>query len=310
MASPQSRATTTTITLQPPTAALLIYPATLLLGSLFSVVSPTAQPPKGHTEPFMPSLAADVNLPENTPDAINYFARKDNVFNAYFVKIGWFWTTLAFLSLLPQLQSSTQRSTRRLSQALARYALATLFWYLTTQWFFGPGIIDRGFVVTGGRCERASWPHLHHRHGDVEGEGSGLEELFTGAACKAAGGHWRGGHDVSGHVFMLVLATALLVFEGVGMMKLAEQDESGGGSVKDKADGSGECDDTATATGRGVWARRVVWGVAGLGWWMLLMTAIWFHTWLEKVSCSTSWARRLADGFSGLVCFLHWEPCT
>ena len=35
---------------------------------------------------------------------------------------------------------------------------------------------------------------------------------------------------------------------------------------------------------KGVWARRFVLGVAGLGWWMLFMTAIWFHTWLEKVS--------------------------
>ena len=33
-----------------------------------------------------------------------------------------------------------------------------------------------------------------------------------------------------------------------------------------------------------VWALRFVLGVTGLGWWMLFMTAIWFHTWLEKVS--------------------------
>ncbi|PLN80828.1 hypothetical protein BDW42DRAFT_170234 [Aspergillus taichungensis] len=30
------------------------------------------------------------------------------------------------------------------------------------------------------------------------------------------------------------------------------------------------------------WAGRFAGMVFGLSWWMLLMTAIWFHTWLEK----------------------------
>jgi len=32
------------------------------------------------------------------------------------------------------------------------------------------------------------------------------------------------------------------------------------------------------------YATRFVWIVIALSWWMLFMTAIWFHTWLEKLS--------------------------
>jgi hypothetical protein len=33
-----------------------------------------------------------------------------------------------------------------------------------------------------------------------------------------------------------------------------------------------------------VWSRYFLYGVVSLDLWMLLMTAIWFHTWLEKLS--------------------------
>ncbi|RMJ21303.1 inositol phospholipid biosynthesis protein, partial [Aspergillus sp. HF37] len=186
MASQRPPATTLHHRYQPPATALLVYPATLLLGSLFSVLSPTAQHqhelPPHHADPPGP--------------AVNYFARKDNIFNAYFVKIGWFWTTVAFAALVsssspPSSPAPTDRN-RKLAQSLLRYLLATFSWFLTTQWFFGPGLLDRGFVLTGGRCERAA----RHVHGEAEGGGRVvLEDLFSGHACKAAGGRWSGGHD-------------------------------------------------------------------------------------------------------------------
>ncbi|KAL5357942.1 inositol phospholipid synthesis and fat-storage-inducing TM-domain-containing protein [Aspergillus floccosus] len=233
---------------QPPSAALLVYPATLIVGSLFSVLSPTAHGARASAYDDPATTAAAAHTP------VNYFARKNNIFNVYFVKIGWLWTTLAFATILltqPAYTAASARRPRRLAQALARYALATLVWWLTTQWFFGPAIIDRGFVLTGGKCEER-----------VDGTGASSLPVsplgvVSAAACKAAGGAWTGGHDVSGHVFMLVLATAMLGFEMGG------------------AFGEG---------GKGVWSRRFVGAVVGLSWWMLLMTAIWFHTWLEKLT--------------------------
>lgn len=283
---------------------LLVYPATLLLGSLYSTISPTAHHSRDLSgsssqpaSPLAPSLATDLHLSESP---VNYFARKNNIFNVYFVKIGWLWTTAAFVSLLifqPLYSSSRRESSsqqearfRRTLQAVLRYALATTVWYLATQWFFGPAIIDRGFVATGGKCERA----LEEVGKMAAGQSSptDLETLFTAATCKSAGGAWRGGHDISGHVLMLVLATGLLAFEAVGASArapacLSRSDPTGDTGRERKAsdaDNTTVIDSTNTGGFARTWSLRLVWGVVGLGWWMLFMTAIWFHTWMEKVS--------------------------
>lgn len=299
--------TMTTATARPVTllsTVLLIYPATLLLGSLYSTISPTAHHSRDLSgsspqpaSPLAPSLATDLHLSESP---VNYFARKNNIFNIYFVKIGWLWTTAAFVSLLifqPLYSSSRRESSsqqearfRRTLQAILRYALATTVWYLATQWFFGPAIIDRGFVATGGKCERA----LEEAGKMAAGQSSptALETLFTAATCKTAGGAWRGGHDISGHVLMLVLATGLLAFEAVGASArapacLSRSDPTGDAGRERKAsdaDSTTAIDSTGTGGFARTWSLRLVWGVVGLGWWMLFMTAIWFHTWLEKVS--------------------------
>ncbi|CAG8925924.1 unnamed protein product [Penicillium salamii] len=282
-----------------PAVALLVYPATLILGSLFSILSPTARPGSDSSphpvSPLAPSLASDLHLSENP---VNYFARKNNVFNVYFVKIGWLWTTAAFVSLLvfsplyssSRPQSSSQQETRfrRTLQAVLRYALITTVWYLATQWFFGPAIIDRGFVATGGKCERAL-----REVGNMGPGGSNptdLETLFTAATCKAAGGAWRGGHDISGHVLMLVLATGLLAFEGLGasapafLSRFSVTADVGRERKASDADSNPTPESPEASSFAQTWTLRLVWGVVGLGWWMLFMTAIWFHTWLEKWS--------------------------
>jgi hypothetical protein len=284
-----------------PSAALLVYPATLLLGSLFSIISPTARPSRDSslhpTSPLAPSLASDLHMSE---DPVNYFARKNNVFNVYFVKIGWLWTTAAFVSILlsspiyssSRPSSSSQQETRfrRTLQAVLRYALITTIWYLFTQWFFGPAIIDRGFVATGGKCERVL--EEAREMGVKGGNPADLETLFAAATCKAAGGAWRGGHDISGHVLMLVLATGLLAFEAVGasapayLSRFSTTVDVGRERKASDADSSSLAESFETGGFAKTWTLRLVWGVVGLGWWMLFMTAIWFHTWLEKVRAS------------------------
>ncbi|KAL4974481.1 inositol phospholipid synthesis and fat-storage-inducing TM-domain-containing protein [Aspergillus desertorum] len=250
-----------------PSTTLLVYPATLLLGSLFSVLSPTAQYPNSSSD------VATASAP------INYFARKDNIFNLFFVKLGWIWFTLAFAALLLTYPPSPHRG-RRQTQALSRYALATTAWYFVTQWFFGPAIVDRSFVFTGGKCEDALFElkNAQNMKGDI---GAGVEDpgvYLTAAACKAAGGAWRGGHDVSGHVFMLVLVTAVLGFEALGVLaQESEVEAENDASANVKIDG--EAGNEARR-----WTLRFVGGIVGLGWWMLLMTSIWFHTWLEKAN--------------------------
>lgn len=304
--------TTTTTTTQLPPLAFLIYPITLLIGSLYSAISPTAQGSHRHSAALAPSIAADVNLQSPPESAVNYFARKDNIFNLYFVKIGWAWFTVAFATLLvsqrvyrapPSSPSSIQQAKqRRLLQASGRYVAATAAWYLMTQWFFGAPVIDRGFVMTGGRCEK-----LASAAGDITSSAR-VEQAFSATTCKTAGGAWTGGHDVSGHVFMLILATAVLAMEVVGVVGADNLSVvvSCGDDAKEKKDG----EDTAGGgfSKAQVWALRFVLGVAVLGWWMLFMTAIWFHTWLEKV-LSDSLVLKLLLSFSVVLTLFSGLAC-
>ena len=94
----------------------------------------------------------------------------------------------------------------------------------------------------------------------------------------------------------------------------------GGGAEDGKEKQDGGDKDDGVEDGLQVWALRFVLGVAGLGWWMLFMTAIWFHTWLEKVSLPISpllafffffffFFCMASNCCSGPVWRSHWELC-
>ena len=118
------------------------------------------------------------------------------------------------------------------------------------------------------------------------------EKVLTHAACRVIGGQWKGGHDISGHVFLLILGSALLWMEvlpvvlgarglreerrvlmadGRTVTAAVEKMEVEGAAVVEKED--------KVFIGLGT---KFVVGVVALSWWMLLMTAAFFHTWFEK----------------------------
>ena len=116
-------------------------------------------------------------------------------------------------------------------------------------------------------------------------------QFVTSIACKAVGGAWKGGHDISGHVFILVLGSMFLLEEVLFVLLTSSRSKEertilmSDGAVK-SAEVEAQGDNvTASESHRqlnlGV---KVVLGVAGLSIWMLLMTAVYFHTWFEKVS--------------------------
>ncbi|KAI4255529.1 MAG: hypothetical protein L6R42_006680 [Xanthoria sp. 1 TBL-2021] len=270
--------------LQPAEALLLLtYPSLLLLGSLFSLLDPSAR-----AAPY--SATSQSHPPDMAP---NYFALKKNVFNVWFVKVGWFWFTVAWAVwvVMGMGMVGLRRSRAPLSQkgriveldddeeeeedekeekdgvlvltpqklqSVLRWVVVTFWWMVVTQWCFGPALIDRGFRLTGGQCELMRSDTARQEMGDVR-------EFVTGAACKIAGGKWKGGHDISGHVFILVLGSASLGLEVLGAM------------VNDRRAGAEE-----KQAKLGKWGWGVVVGVVGMSWWMLLMTAAYFHTWFEK----------------------------
>ncbi|KAK7745618.1 hypothetical protein SLS62_009726 [Diatrype stigma] len=314
--------------------ALVLYPALLAFGTLFSLVSPETR-----AAPYDAARHAHV---QHGPDVPSYFARKDNLFNVLFVKRGWAWITVAFVAFVlshPSFTTTTASSVssssktktlgwRKTLRAAARWALVTAWWLLVTQWCFGPPLIDRGFRITGGRCEVALDSVASSSSSDggraLTGQAH-AKDVFTAAACRAAGGRWSGGHDISGHVFLLVLGSFFLLQEvgwvalrGGGIAAALLQGGGGGGgggnvsnsgheercvvmpdgAVKGagveaevEADdirlreagehGDGENDAAADALGLG---GKFAMAVVALCLWMLLMTAIYFHTWFEKLT--------------------------
>jgi hypothetical protein len=260
---------------------LLIYPTTLLLGSLFSTVAP-------HVRSSKSTYSASHQSFQPPHEAPSYFAQKRNVFNVYFVKVGWFWTTFALLLFIfthPSFGRPFYPSvTIKRARAALRWGTATLIWTLTTQWFFGPPLIDRSFRLTGGSCEliRAE------KAGEIP-KMDAFKDIMTHAQCKVSGGTWSGGIDISGHVFLLILGSTLLwmevlpaVLKSQGLREARAILLSDGTVAPAEPDATAEREKAETqVTSIGV---KFIIGVVGLMWWMLLMTAAFFHTWSEKLS--------------------------
>ena len=187
----------------------------------------------------------------------------------------------AFLVTHPSLGPRFVVTPKRIQGAI-RWGLVTTWWIFVTQWFFGPAIIDRGFRLTGGQCE------LVQEAAEGKIDMSERRQFVTGVACKAVGGKWRGGHDISGHVFLLVLGSMFLFEEVLHVaMRTSKVTEERTITMTDGAVKSAEVETIVDAAGevevKWDFGMKMVLVVGGLSLWMLLMTAAYFHTWFEKV---------------------------
>lgn len=201
---------------------------------------------------------------------------KDGWINIFFVKKGWFWTSLVMLVCMLRYGKFSR-------QTLIRYSILTAWWYIFTQalWFRTAPIMDLIFVATGGLCrfdvldthgnlnlgfqdsnsrrarsllkihsvlqrfqsttqdESKSRLVLHTlvKLGQLMGISNGrpgltdtrvlpseinifihdsiksVKNIGSSAACRATGGHWKGGHDPSGHIFLNTLMIMFLLGE-------------------------------------------------------------------------------------------------
>ncbi|KAJ2796986.1 hypothetical protein H4S07_006061 [Coemansia furcata] len=144
-------------------------------------------------------FAASVRRPTDDFGAASVpspWASKRNPLNTYVAKFAWAWTTMLFVAMLPIHIAPTR--------AVLRYAMATLYWLAMTRWFFGPPLFDRLFVRTGGVCQIST---------TTAAAAATAESHYSMTACRAAGGAWAGGHDVSGHCFLLLHSGLFLAEE-------------------------------------------------------------------------------------------------
>lgn len=262
---------------------LALYPTTLLIGSLYATFDPATR-----ASPYV--MAQQSHDPAFAP---SYFAKKSNLFNQIFVKRGWFWISLSYFFFVlthSAVSGSPMVATKKRIQGALRWGVATTWWVLVTQWCFGPPIIDRGFTMTGGACE---FVEMVKKDKGLTTPG---QRFVSGMACKAHGGKWYGGHDISGHVFLLVLGSFFLFEEVLFAISKASRAKEervvlmGNGEMKpadaalpviDRVDLDAELESPWDA---GV---KVALCVGALSIWMLLMTAAYFHTWFEKVCIFT-----------------------
>ncbi|KAM0754735.1 hypothetical protein T439DRAFT_321771 [Meredithblackwellia eburnea MCA 4105] len=265
------------------------------------------------------AFSAAPNLP--------YFANKLNPFNQYGVKLGWLWTFSAALLFIlasfvfpptlysgessvpespwvgannsafpPRSQDDNQddqtphpwttplppattispMTSRNIFVAqFRRLAIATLYWYLLTQ--------------SSIALPLSKGPSISH-----------YILLYTGAYCVGPGGnvcqgrvgeYWKGGHDVSGHTFILTHATMLLItivfptFKSMLVVKRPRVPQTphvpqwGQQPITTDAKGTKIVPSApmkVTAT--------ICLVLAGVWWWMLLMTSMYFHSPQEKAS--------------------------
>ena len=115
---------------------------------------------------------------------------------------------------------------------------------------------------------------------------------LSAGACKAIGGQWKGGYDISGHVFILVLGVGFLGYEvwGGGRSRdIVDGRRDFDGILSDEKRESDDDEGKEVKRRRGEMRRRRISTamyppmiVVGLSLWMLLMTAVYFHTWFEK----------------------------
>jgi hypothetical protein len=138
--------------------------------------------------------------------------------------------------------------------------------------------MDRIFVLSGGACQ------LDYNDSMPPGKfvGGVIDDVVTGSnngslACRKQKGHWIGGHDSSGHVFLLVHGSLLVWFEVLELGFVAE--------VVALSSRLKRCRNLKeiglVLIGDSVVAVLIV---LGIWWWMLLITSIHFHTISEKIS--------------------------
>lgn len=201
--------------------------------------------------------AASLNLAAPT---LPYFADKRNIFNQVFVKKAWFWTTLGVVA-----HTAVAYPRVNPSRPLLRLAIATGAWVLFTTWAFGPSINHRVLLLTGAKCvspdfAASSSADASSLHPDLCLPASYNASSLEGQTS-AVRPYWHGGHDVSGHTFILVHSILLLITTV-----------------------SPTFSPTAKPTMVQTLVACAVLSLVGLWWWMLLMTSAWFHSPPEKLS--------------------------
>ena len=150
----------------------------------------------------------------------HYFASKSNILNVYFVKFAWSWNSAALIALW-----TTAKDAIKTKDRIGKWAIATAVFFLFTVWFFGPAIMERVILASGGDCivglPSGTFLVVPNEYCLTKStiSPSTHPALFSSllASQEVANPEWRTrprlmrGHDVSGHMFLLTMSVLILV---------------------------------------------------------------------------------------------------
>lgn len=272
-------------------------------------------------------------------EVYNYYNNKRNILNQWFVKKGWGWTTLVIILFYSNIiykqynsKATTNTTTtnnnnnnkqgvivQTIRNAVINYIVVTIWWIFFTQWCFGLPIMDKIFVLTGGKCsiDTNSMAHFnpnhHHVHANFVQKLENIWEStgITSYNCRRIkGSQWIGGHDPLGHVFLMIHSSLYLFNEMINYWpgwtyikhNLSQILTSGNDNGNDNGNGNGTRSLSIGDKLLLLWntPQLIIGGLIGLWWFMLLMTNIYFHLSLEKLV-------GLGFGYIG-VAGLYWIP--
>lgn len=208
------------------------------------------------------SLLQSLNLTPNS-----YFASKKNIFNVYFVKIGWAWTIGLLVPLICLNLRKKLSTIEIVSQHLSRLLVASIFWFMWTKLFVT-------IELYTGECQDSN------------------HSVTTYSACKKAGLQWTIGHDISGHVFLLMYSL-LMINEEIRAYVC------GGKTSTDALETEPQTFDRLVTMIHATLpfllaCLTIIWEL------MLLSTSLYFHTMLHKIEAA------LIATFSWYITYQIW----
>lgn len=258
--------------------------------------------------------------------ALTYWANRKNIVNRLFVKQAWLWTSIAwllqlfFLRLIPSSTAASKKDDDKrktvdraesvaaeqatigspVSISVLRYLLATSTWLLFANWFFGPPLTERILTATGAVCVPSSDPSapIEQLYCRTRSPLSPQDHpaLFAGSKANSLSSRsiraiWKGGHDISGHTFIMVLSSLFLLQEIAPYLPWALSSFVPASVLRQlfppnswaRLASNPFAPSTPTATKARVALLSTV-ALLALWSWMLLNTAIYFHTPQEKIS--------------------------
>jgi len=187
----------------------------------------------------------------------SYFSDKGNLFNIYFVKLGWGWTSalvISFILISNQIENDGQF--KNLGRPLARYAVLTVYWYVCTHSF-------EWLENITGSCSHSDFPRKR--------------------PCLKGGHGWLG-FDISGHCFLLVHSLLFMNSELQIIFRVSKKLESLGKSDSSSSSGEGNYTLPIGTYRLALRALTVIMFLLQCIWeLMLLTTALYFHTTVQKL---------------------------